>query len=262
MPYPATAFSVLIASPSDVPGERQAVADCLHAWNALNAQESSKVLLPVMWESHSAPSMSDRPQEIINEQMVRSCDMLIGVFWKRLGSPTGKAASGTIEEINWFLRQKKPVMLYFSRAPIDPENIDFEQLKELNSFEESIKTKGLFENYGSTVELQQKLSRQITIIMRETNITSVVDNKAVRRAIAQEKADESNENEDKIYLKDYTDKSFIVVGNTLAWKDQLKEAGGSWIKTKHGFSAWCFSKKKQTSVASILGIESDLRTSS
>ena len=96
MSFPATVFNVLIASPSDVPKERQAISDCLHAWNALHSKDTGKVLLPVMWESHSAPSMTERAQGVINEQLVRSCDMLIGVFWTRLGSPTGKAKSGTV----------------------------------------------------------------------------------------------------------------------------------------------------------------------
>lgn len=112
MSYSATIFKVLIASPSDVPEERQAIASALHDWNSLHGEEQSKLLLPVMCETHSAPAMGDRPQAIINEKVVKSCDMLIGAFWTRLGSPTGVEESGTVEEIKWFLGQKEPVMLY------------------------------------------------------------------------------------------------------------------------------------------------------
>lgn len=87
LPFSATVFNVLIASPSDVPEEREAIARSLHEWNSLNSFETGKVLLPVMWESHSVPVMGGRPQAIINEQVVRDCDMLIGAFWTRLGSP-------------------------------------------------------------------------------------------------------------------------------------------------------------------------------
>jgi hypothetical protein len=63
-----------------------------------------------------------------------------------------------------------------------------------------------------------------------------------------------------ISLEEYSDKSFIAVGNTVKWKDELKGAGGTWIKTKRGFSTWCFSKKKIQRVADVLGIDPVLRS--
>lgn len=260
MPFPATVFNVLIASPSDVPKERAAIAESLHSWNALNSKDTGKVLLPVMWESHSAPAMGDRPQGIINDQLVRGCDMLIGAFWTRLGSPTGKAASGTVEEINWFLKQKKPVMIYFSKEKVDPDVLDMAQWDELKKFRESLKSKGLLEQYADVHELVQKLSRQITIMMREVSVTSVVDQKAVNQAIKASSTNrpESDENP-PVVLEDYTEKSFIAVGNTVPWKDDIKDIGASWTKTRHGFSAWCFSKKKLPEVAKVLGLPESLR---
>jgi hypothetical protein len=259
MSFPATVFHVLIASPSDVPQERQAVAECLHAWNALHSKDTGKVLLPVMWESHSAPSMNDRAQEVINDQLVRSCDMIIGVFWKRLGSPTGKAKSGTVEEINWFLKNKKPAMLYFSKARVDPDELDIKQWEELKAFKQTLLSKGLLEQYESVSELSQKLTRQITITMRELSVSSFVDNKAVKRAIEAEIAPDKERNSE-LYLEDYTEKSFIIVGNTIDQKEKLKEIGGSWTKTRHGFYTWCFSKRKIDKVADLLEIPADLRT--
>ena len=47
--------------------------------------------------THSRPQMGDRPQELINKQLVGHCDLLIGSFWTRLGTPTGRAESGTAE---------------------------------------------------------------------------------------------------------------------------------------------------------------------
>jgi hypothetical protein len=39
---------------------------------------------------------------------------LIGVFWTRVGTPTGIAESGTLEEIERVAAEGKLVMLYFS----------------------------------------------------------------------------------------------------------------------------------------------------
>ena len=121
MPFSAQVLNVLIASPSDVASERDAIAQTLYEWNALNSEETGFVLLPVRWESHSAPAMGDRPQGIINNQVVRNCDMLIGAFWTRLGSVTGVEESGTVEEIKFFLKNNRPVMLYYSKAAVDLE---------------------------------------------------------------------------------------------------------------------------------------------
>jgi len=90
MPYSATVYRVLVASPSDVVDERRAIPEIIHQWNRENSFSSKRVLEAVKWETHCTPEMGDRPQEIVNRQVVRDCDILIGVFWTRLGSPNGK----------------------------------------------------------------------------------------------------------------------------------------------------------------------------
>jgi hypothetical protein len=263
MPFPANVYNVLIASPSDVPQERQVIADCLHSWNALNSKDTGKVLLPVMWESHSAPLMADRPQGVLNDQMVRSCDMLIGAFWTRLGSPTGQDVSGTVEEIRWFLRSKKPVMIYFSEAPINPNKIDLSQFQSLNHFKQEIMEKGIVGQYSDISDFERRLSSQISIIVKAMNVAPTVDAKTVKKAnkegeFVKEKVEDGPQHD--IYLEVYTERSFIVRGNTIEWKDQLKDLGGSWIKPKIGDRAWCFSNKKVPEVAKLLGILPQLRS--
>ena len=70
MSFEATVINVMIASPSDVPKERQTVREVLYEWNALYADERKHVLLPVGWETHSAPDMAGPPQSIINKQVL------------------------------------------------------------------------------------------------------------------------------------------------------------------------------------------------
>jgi hypothetical protein len=63
--------------------------------------------LPVGWEMHSAPDLAGRPQELINDRVLKDCDLLGGIFWTRLGTPTGESASGTVEEIKEHLAAGK-----------------------------------------------------------------------------------------------------------------------------------------------------------
>ena len=95
MSYTATIFKVMIASPGDVSAERGIVRDLLYEWNVVHADSTQTVLLPIGWETHSVPEMGDRPQAIINKQILNDCDLLIGVFWTRIGTATGEFASGT-----------------------------------------------------------------------------------------------------------------------------------------------------------------------
>jgi hypothetical protein len=123
MSYSARVFRILIASPSDVEEERDAVVSVIQAWNDLHSRTRALVLLPLRWETHTAPEYGTRPQEVINRTIVDDCDLVVGIFWTRLGSPSGEADSGTIEEIERASRASKPVMLYFSRAEINPHDM-------------------------------------------------------------------------------------------------------------------------------------------
>lgn len=271
MPFSATVYNVLIASPSDVPSERLAIAQALHDWNSLNAQNEGMILQPVMWETHSAPAMGDRPQGLINNQVVRGCDMLIGSFWTRLGSPTGVEESGTVEEIKWFLANKKPVMLYFSKTHVDVDNVDLEQLKKLKDFKSSIRDKGIQDDYRGCDELQQKLSRHLTIVMREMNTGPIIDKRAVAAVKASDRDTEKShtaapqqkapptELDDELWMEDYTEKAFIIRGETREHKEALKEASGRWISCRDNSKAWMFSKRHVEDVAKILGIKPVLR---
>lgn len=161
MTYQATVVNVMIASPSDVAQERRVVRDVIADWNAIHADGKKVILMPVGWESHSSPQMGERPQEVINKQILDNCDLLIAAFWTRIGSPTGEAQSGTVEEIEEHVKAGKPAMLYFSSAPVRPDSVDNDQYTALKEFKEACRKKGLVEEYESVTAFRDKLTRQL-----------------------------------------------------------------------------------------------------
>jgi len=161
MPYKAKVIKVMIATPSDVANERQLIRETVHEWNYVHSEDRDLVLLPVGWESHSSPTMGDRPQAIINKQVLANCDLLIAAFWTRLGTPTGKSASGTVEEIEEHLKAGKPAMIYFSAAPVLLESVDEKQYRALLKFKEECKQRGLIAEYQEAVDFKDKLARQL-----------------------------------------------------------------------------------------------------
>jgi hypothetical protein len=161
MPFKTNAYRILIASPSDLLEEQQVVTEAVNDWNAQHAAYMSIVLLPVTWETHSIPQSGLRPQTAINTQLVQDCDLLIGLFWTKLGTNTGVAESGTVEEINQFVVANKPALIYFSSRPIEPDKIDIKQLKKLQNFKEATYNKALIGNFSNVDELRQKILRDL-----------------------------------------------------------------------------------------------------
>jgi len=133
----------------------------IHEWNEDNAQTSRIMLAPVGWESHSAPELGERPQGIINRTVLADCDLLVGVFWTRLGTPTGEAESGTVEEIREHCARGKPAMLYFSAAPVELDSVDMSQYEALKEFRAECETMGLIERYENPEDFRNKLRRHL-----------------------------------------------------------------------------------------------------
>ncbi|MGA2025950.1 MAG: hypothetical protein ABSH17_02645, partial [Syntrophobacteraceae bacterium] len=131
-----------------------------------HAVAESVVLLPAKWETHAVPQSGMRPQEVINDQLVRECDILVGLFWTKLGTSTGAADSGTVEEVNQFVLAGKPTLLYFSSRPIDPNKIDLKQHKMLRIFKKTTCEKALVGSFSRVEELRQALARDLTAQVR------------------------------------------------------------------------------------------------
>ena len=170
MPKHATVIQVMIASPGDVANERRIAKEIIDEWNAIHSADRATILLPVMWETHAFPAMGDRAQSIINKQIVSDADILIAIFWTRIGTPTGVAPSGTVEEINEHIKAKKSTMLYFSTQPVRLDSLDEVQYSALKEFKHSlrIENNGLVTEYESLSEFKDKLRRQLAqTIIRE-----------------------------------------------------------------------------------------------
>src|SRR5262249_10280564 len=158
MAFDGRVYRVLIASPSDVTEERDAAVDVIQEWNVAHSNARQVVVLPVRWETDSVPEYGVRPQEAINRQIVDDCDWLVGIFGTRFGTPTGKAPSGTLEEIERVAAAGKQVMLYFSKVPVNPYSLDSEQFKKVKGFKTRIQKHALVETFGRSLDFRKKFA--------------------------------------------------------------------------------------------------------
>lgn len=159
---------VAVASPGDVDAERGAIPALFVRWNTAN---HGVHLTPEMWETDSVPSYGGHPQHFINERIIDRSDLLIAVFWTRIGSPTPNEKSGTIEEIREFARRKGPkrVMVYFCTRPVSqsPDEIDPVAFTLLKEFKAEVREKCLYQEFGHTAEFEKHLYHHLDIKVEE-----------------------------------------------------------------------------------------------
>ena len=146
----------------DVRAERQIIVECIEDWNASHSRSSNVILQPRRWELDAYPELGDRPQEIINRQIVDTSDIVLGLFWHRIGTPTGQAESGTVEEIERFVAAKRPVSLYFSQAPV-PIDHDAKQLASVREYKARMRQEGVAFDFPDVHEFRRMVSRHLAL---------------------------------------------------------------------------------------------------
>lgn len=172
-----TVLQVFVASPGDVAEEREVlesvVAELNHTWS-----KSLGVRLELLrWETSTRPGIGSEPQAVINSQIGDEYDVFIGILWGRIGTPTSKAESGTLEEFEraharWVTdRSSIEIMVYFKDKAIKPSEIDGDQNNRVQHFKRSLGHEGVLhrtfegtENFESLVRahlsaVAQKWSR-------------------------------------------------------------------------------------------------------
>jgi hypothetical protein len=102
---------------------------------------------------------------------IEDIDLLIGIFWRRFGTPTERAGSGSEEEIRGAVKtwrengyRKPQVMLYFSQKPAPPPATSAEsnQLTRVLTFKEEFQSLGLLWPYEGETQFGRIIRDQLT----------------------------------------------------------------------------------------------------
>lgn len=171
----ATVYRILIAAPNDVIAEQRAIQEMISSWNTKYSAKMKAVFLPVLLEAQMVQEMNDRPQVLLKNQVIKDCDILIGIFWTRIGPDAALAESITIKVINDFLKSGKAVMIYLSSAPAVPGSVDLKQYGILMKFMDEFLKQGLVINYDSIGDFREKISMQIISNMLKIHKTPEVE---------------------------------------------------------------------------------------
>jgi len=156
MSFEARVLPVLIASPGDTRDARDVAEAAIQSWNRDRARAQKVVLLPLRWEFDAVPELGGDAQAIINKQLVDEADIVIVLFHSRLGQPTPRGESGTVEEIERSMERGARVHVFFAEMPL-PRDVDPDQLKALREFQTKLQERGLVGSYASHEDLSAKI---------------------------------------------------------------------------------------------------------
>ncbi|MFN0087536.1 MAG: hypothetical protein ACKVX9_19255 [Blastocatellia bacterium] len=163
---------LIVVSPGDVMPERRIVGEVVENVNKLVAAYLGLGIETYRWETDTFPGFHiDGPQGLVDEALaIDDCEIMVGIFWKRFGTPTKDAGSGTEHELlraydGWKRSQgKRPhIMVYFKTEPYSPKSKDeTDQWGKVLEFKQRFSTESLFWDFQTTAEFEQLFRDHLT----------------------------------------------------------------------------------------------------
>ena len=126
-----------------------------------------------------------RVQDKINNKLLSICDIYLGVFWTRFGSPPGLTpegmsySSGTEEEFYEIKKlQDKKIWVFFCNIPKRPSEIDPEQLLKMKNFRKNLEEEQIwYKEFQNKGELKNVLLENLKEYINEKNQIKVKEKK-------------------------------------------------------------------------------------
>ena len=114
MPDLVKQYKIMLSTPGDTDDLRAEAETIIQDWNDDNSDSKNVTLQRLHWKKSVVLTANRPPQRKITDTMVSKADIFVVIFRHRLGTPTGRAISGTVEELDDALNMGKEVLLYFS----------------------------------------------------------------------------------------------------------------------------------------------------
>ena len=162
--------------------ERKAFSGLVEQINRDTGRAAGIELELWMWETDSKPGFHLKgPQGLIDEVLrIEDCDLFVGIFWNRIGTPTPDGMTGTEHEFSaayksWQRNRRPEIMFYFNeKASTLASKEALDQRGKVLDFRNSFPEEGLYWPYNGKAEflkhandhlrkfIQQQISMQAT----------------------------------------------------------------------------------------------------
>lgn len=161
---------LFISCPSDIKTELDSIRFISEEINKTAGEQNGYVIECLNWKLDTYTQIGIDAQDVINRQVEAKYDILIGLLWQRIGSPTKRDKSGTIEEINRAIANNNTEkLIYFKTTPPDNLNlINLKELKKIKDFKTNLSSRGvLYKEFNSISEFEQLFRINLTNLIRD-----------------------------------------------------------------------------------------------
>ena len=178
-------YKIFLASPGDTKEERKITENVIDEINSTLGEHHNFRAELLTWENNTSPSFGEDGQDVINKDIGLDYDIFIGIMWKRFGTPTKRADSGTEEEFTRAYEKLEKgddikIMFYFNSAPLEQENLDLDQFKKVQTFKKKVgELGGYYWTYKSVDEFQREVRKHLTKHLLNISTSKPIENEKV-----------------------------------------------------------------------------------
>jgi len=258
---------IVLASPGDVTAERKALPEVIAEINRGVAADRDLRLELSRWETDAYPGFhADGPQGGIDPILnIDNCDVLIGIFWRRFGTPTKDAGSGTEHEIGlayetWQRKGRPQIMVYFNQKAYSPQSKEeTDQWGRVLEFRSKFPKEGLWWPYNGRAEFVSLARNHLTLYVRNLEPRSAASQTSGSRTIVDPSKDHlAIEVPEGVYLDPET---------KLMWADRDNGKDLEWNEAKEyaarlsvgGYKDWRLPTIEELEELYAPGIERDCK---
>lgn len=210
MPKNITKYSLLVSCPGDIKTELGIIRDKVDDFNRVFGKSNNVMVDIKHWSKDSYPQSGGKPQDLLNKQFVKECDLAVAIFWTRFGTPTDEYGSGTEEEIELLISAGKQVFLYFSDIPKSPSERNDEQYKQIKEFKNRYKDRGIYFDYKNIDEFETDFLNHLSLHFLEIlkNIDENKNENEPKLVINEARKDKIGSQDAELQQSDYTSMQF------------------------------------------------------
>jgi tetratricopeptide (TPR) repeat protein len=166
---------IAVVSPGDVDAERERVLVVADEINRRLGATFGVRLDVWLWQGNTYPAFHlGGPQGHVDELLkIEDADLVIGIFWKRFGTPVPGADSGTERELrcafeSWKTKQQPRIMLYFNTEPYFFETDDeIEQARKVTRYRDSLPPEAFPWRFRGADDFERQLRGHLTAFLQQ-----------------------------------------------------------------------------------------------
>ncbi|REG81120.1 hypothetical protein [Algoriphagus antarcticus] len=164
-------LNLIVVSPGDVPWERNKIGEIVADLNSIFLAQFGLAIQVWRWEVDAYPGfhIEGLQGQIDKNLQIDNCDIMVGIFWKRFGTPVKDADSGTEHELNRAYNSWKAsggnrpqTLVYFNTKPYKCKNSNEEEQKvKVLEYKKKLMAVALSGEYATRNEFENKVRNHL-----------------------------------------------------------------------------------------------------